>query len=179
MLRPMSHWDLDKVHSSINFSVRHLMVSKVRGVFHDWAGTLELDHKNLTAGKVDVTIQVASIDTKEEKRDAHLKGADFFDAEKFPTIHFKSTGVEKVSDEEINVTGDLTIAGVTKSVVLKTEVSGIAKDPWGGTRTGFSASTSIDREDFGLKWNAALETGGVVVGKKVEIHIELEAVLKA
>jgi polyisoprenoid-binding protein YceI len=174
-----THWDFDKVHSSINFAVRHLMVSKVRGVFHDWTGSLELDHDDLTKSKVDVTVQVASIDTKEEKRDAHLKSADFFDVEKFPTMTFKSTKIEKVSAEEVNMHGDLTLAGVTKQVVLKTEVSGIQKDPWGGTRTGFSATTSIDREDFGLKWNAALEAGGVVVGKKVEIHIEIEAIKKA
>lgn len=174
-----THWDFDKVHSSINFAVRHLMVSKVRGVFHDWSGSLELDHDDLTKSKVDVTIQVASIDTKEEKRDGHLKSPDFFDAEKFPTITFKSTKVEKVSDEEVNLHGDLTLHGVTKQVVLKTEVSGISKDPWGGTRTGFSASTSIEREEFGLGWNAALETGGVLVGKKVDIHIEIEAIKKA
>jgi polyisoprenoid-binding protein YceI len=174
-----THWDFDKTHSSVNFSVRHLMVSKVRGQFHDWTGTLVLDDADITRSVVEVTIQAASIDTKEEKRDAHLKSADFFEVEKFPTLTFKSTKIEKVSAEEIKIHGDLTIHGITKPVVLVTEVSGIQKDPWGGTRTGFSAHTSIEREEFGLTWNAALEAGGVVVGKKVEITLEIEAVQKA
>ena len=174
-----THWDFDKVHSSVNFSVRHLMVSKVRGQFHDWTGTLVLDHEDLTRSSVDVTIQAASIDTKEDKRDAHLRSGDFFDVEKYPTLTFKSTSIDRVSAEEIKIHGDLTIHGVTRPVVLVTEVSGIQKDPWGGTRTGFSAHVSIEREEFGLKWNAALETGGVVVGKKVEITLEVEAVQKA
>ncbi len=174
-----TQWDFDKVHSSVNFSVRHLMVSKVRGQFHDWSGTLLLDTDDITQSKVDVTIQAASIDTKEEKRDAHLRSGDFFDVEKFPTLGFKSTSIEKVSDEEIKIHGDLTIHGVTKPVTLVTEVSGIQKDPWGGTRTGFSASVAIQREDYGLTWNAALEAGGVVVGKKVDITLEIEAVKKA
>ena len=174
-----TNWDFDKTHSSVNFSVRHLMVSKVRGQFHDWTGTLALDSDDITKSKVDVVIQAASIDTKEEKRDAHLRSADFFDVDKFPTLAFKSTSIEKISDEEIKIHGELTIHGVTKAVVLVTEVSGIQKDPWGGTRTGFSASTSIERADFGLHWNAALEAGGVVVGKKVEITLEIEAIQKA
>ena len=155
------------------------MVSKVRGQFHDWSGTLLLDHDDITRSKVDVTIQAASIDTKEEKRDAHLRSGDFFDTEKFPTLSFKSSSIEKISDEEIKIHGDLTIHGVTKPVTLVTEVSGVQKDPWGGTRTGFSASVTIQREDYGLHWNAALEAGGVVVGKKVEITLEIEAVKKA
>ena len=174
-----TQWDFDRTHSSVNFSVRHLMISKVRGVFHDWTGTLVLDDQDVTKSTVEVTIQAASIDTKEEKRDAHLRSADFFEVDKFPTLTFKSTSVEKVSDEEIKVHGDLTIHGVTKPVVLTTELGGVQKDPWGGTRTGFSGKVTIEREEFGLRWNAALEAGGVVVGKKVEIHLEIEAIQKA
>ena len=174
-----THWDFDKVHSSVNFSVRHLMVSKVRGQFHDWTGTLVLDDADITRSTVEVTIQAASIDTRDEKRDAHLRSADFFDIEKFPTLAFKSTSVDKISDQELAIHGDLTIHGITRPVVLVTEASGFQKDPWGGTRTGFSAHVSIEREEFGLTWNAALEAGGVVVGKKVEITLEIEAVQKA
>lgn len=174
-----TQWDFDKAHSSINFSVRHLMVSKVRGQFLDWSGTLLLDHDDITRSKVEVTIQAASIDTKEEKRDAHLRGPDFFDVEKFPTLGFKSTSIDKVSDEELKIHGELTIHGVTKPVTLVTEVSGIQKDLWGGTRTGFSASVTIQREDYGLHYNAALEAGGVVIGKKVEVTLEIEAVRRA
>ncbi len=172
-------WNFDLSHSSVNFHVRHLMVSKVHGRFSLWGGSLEIDNDDITKSKVDVSIDATSVDTKEEKRDAHLRSADFFDVEKFPALTFKSTSVEKVGDEEIAVTGDLTIHGVTKSVKLAVELGGVAKDPWGGTRTGFSAKTSINRKDFGLGWNSVLETGGVLVGEKVEITLEIEAVQAA
>lgn len=172
-------WDFDLSHSSVNFHVRHLMVSKVHGTFHKWGGNLVLDDQDITKSKVDVTIEATSIDTKEEKRDGHLRSADFFDVEKFPQLTFKSTAVKKVSDEELEVTGDLTIRGETKSVVLKVENNGQVKDPWGGTRAGFSAKTSISRKEFGLHWNAVLEAGGVVVGDKIEINLEIEAIKKA
>jgi len=172
-------WDFDLSHSSVNFHVRHLMVSKVHGRFQQWGGSLVIDSDDITKSKVDVTIEVASIDTKEEKRDAHLKSADFFDVEKFPQLTFKSTAVKKISDEELEVTGDLTIHGDTKSVVLKVESNGQIKDPWGGTRAGFSAKTSISRKEFGLHYNALLEAGGVVIGDKIDITLEIEAVQKA
>ena len=174
-----STWDFDKTHSSINFSVRHLMVSKVRGQFHDWSGTLELDDADITKSRVAVTIQAASIDTKEDKRDAHLRSPDFFEVDRYPTLAFVSTKIEKVDDDELAVYGDLTIHGITKPVVLETELGGITKDPWGGTRTGFSAKVAINRKEFGLHWNAALEAGGVLVGEKVEIALEIEAIRKA
>jgi len=172
-------WDFDLSHSSVNFHVRHLMVSKVHGRFQKWGGSLVLDEQDITKSRVDVTIDAGSIDTKEDKRDAHLRSADFFDAEAFPQLTFKSTAVKKVSDEELEVTGDLTIRGQTKPITLKVESNGQIQDPWGGTRAGFSAKASISRKEFGLHWNALLETGGVVVGDKIEISLEIEAVKKA
>ncbi|MBL0217971.1 MAG: polyisoprenoid-binding protein [Myxococcales bacterium] len=172
-------WDFDLSHSSVNFHVRHLMVSKVHGRFATWGGSLELDSDDITRSRVDVTIDTASVDTKEEKRDAHLRSADFFDTEKFPKLTFKSTSVKKISDEELEVLGDLTIRGETRPVTLKVESNGQVKDPWGGTRAGFSAKASISRKEFGLHWNALLETGGVVVGDKIEISLEIEAIQKA
>lgn len=172
-------WDFDLSHSSVNFHVRHLMVSKVHGRFQAWSGVLVLDDSDVTRSRVEVTIDAASIDTKEEKRDAHLRSADFFDAEHHPNLTFKSTAVKRLSDEELEVTGDLTIRGTTKPVTLKVESNGQIKDPWGGTRAGFSAKTSISRKEFGLNWNALLETGGVVVGDKIDITLEIEAIQKA
>ena len=172
-------YTFDRSHSSVGFTVRHLMVSKVRGLFHTWDGTLEIDPADIRRSKVAVEIDAASIDTKEEKRDAHLRSADFFDVEKFPKLTFASTAIEEVDAENLKVTGDLTIHGVTKSVVLDVERSPEVKDPWGGVRTGFSASTTISRKEFGLHWNAALEAGGVVVSDKVTINLEIEAILAA
>lgn len=174
-----TQWDFDLSHSSVNFHVRHLMVSKVHGRFMKWTGTLALDEQDLTRSSLDVTIDASSIDTKEEKRDAHLRSPDFLDVEKYPTLTFKSTSITREGDDEYKVAGDLTIHGVTKQVTLAVEGGGIVKDPWGGTRTGFSAKTSINRKEFGLGWNVALEAGGFVVGDKLEISIEIEAVKKA
>lgn len=174
MLRLMSTWQLDTTHSGVHFSVRHLMVSKVRGSFSKYSVDLAFDPANPSAGKVDVTIDAASIDTKEEKRDGHLRSPDFFDVEKYPTLTFKSSKVEAKDAENLVVHGDLTIHGVTKPVSLAVEFAGATKDPWGNTKAGFSAHTTINRKDFGLGWNQALEAGGVLVGEKVEIHIDLE-----
>ena len=173
-----SQWDFDLTHSSINFHVRHLMVSKVHGRFTAWSGALELDDEDLTRSRIDVTIDAASIDTKEDKRDAHLRSPDFLEVEKFPTITFKSTQITKRGEEDYEVAGDLTIHGVTRPVTLQVEGGGRVTDPWGGTRTGFSAKTSISRKDFGLTWNMALEAGGFLVGDKLEINLEIEAVKK-
>lgn len=171
-------WDFDLSHSSVNFHVRHLMVSKVHGRFSLWSGKLELDEQDLTKSRLEVEIDASSVDTKEPKRDDHLRSADFFDVAQFPKLTFKSTKIEKDGDD-YKVTGDLTIHGITKPVTLEVEGGAIVKDPWGGTRTGFSAKTTINRKDFGLTWNVALETGGFLVSDKIEITLEIEAVKKA
>jgi polyisoprenoid-binding protein YceI len=170
----LQKFEFDTTHSSVAFTVRHLVIAKVRGTFKVWGGDLQLDLADLTKSKVDVKIDAASIDTHEEKRDGHLRSADFLDAEKFPSLTFESRKIEKKGDRYA-LTGDLTIRGVTKSVTLDTELGGTAKDPWGGERIAFSAHGKIDRGDYGLKWNQALEAGGVLVGETVDIHLEIEA----
>ena len=174
----MATWNFDNSHSSIGFSVRHLMISKVRGQFNQWSGTFDYDESDPTKSKLSVSIDAASIDTRDEKRDAHLRSPDFFDVEKFPALTFASTRVERDGDDFV-VTGDLTIHGVTRAVQLKVESLGQTKDPWGGQRAGFSATATINRKDFGMHFNMALETGGVLVGEKIEIAIEIEAVRAA
>jgi polyisoprenoid-binding protein YceI len=174
----LQKWDFDLVHSSINFWVRHLMVSKVHGRFGKWTGLLEFDEEKPANSRIEVHIEAASIDTKEPPRDNHLRSADFLEAEKHPELTFKSTSVEG-RDGRFQVKGDLTIHGVSKPVVLDAEFAGRVKDPWGGERAGFSAHTSISRKDFGLVWNQALEAGGIAVGDKVEINIEVEAIKAA
>jgi len=164
------------VHSDIGFSVRHLMISKVRGRFQKWSGALLIDDADLTNSKVEASIEAASIDTKEQQRDDHLRSPDFFDAANHPVLTFQSTRLEKASEDEYKVLGNLTIRGVTKEVALTVEFLGRSKDPWGGLRMGFSAKTSIDRRDFGLIFNMPLEGGGVVVGDRVEIVLEIEVV---
>jgi polyisoprenoid-binding protein YceI len=176
---PGIHWEFDRSHSSINFHVRHLMVSKVHGQFHDWTGTLELDPADLAKSRVNVTIEAKSIDTREPKRDDHLRSADFFEVDKFPLITFASTKIERAGDDAARLHGELTIHGVTRPIVLDVELSPEVNDPWGGVRTGFSAKTAISRKDFGLTWNVALEAGGIVVGDKIEITLEIEAVKAA
>ncbi|HKQ70428.1 MAG TPA: YceI family protein [Polyangiaceae bacterium] len=168
-------WDVDAVHSSVGFTVRHMVVAKVHGQFTKWSANLALDTDDLTRSQIDVHIDAASIDTRDEKRDAHLKSADFLDVEKSPEISFKGTRVEKARGDAYRVVGDLTIRGVKREVVLDVEFGGRAKDPWGGERVGFTAKSKIDRKEFGLQWNAALETGGVLVGETVDITIEVEA----
>lgn len=174
----LSKWDFDLTHSSISFHVRHLMVSKVHGSFHKWGGVLELDDNDLTNSRLDVTIDAASVDTKEDKRDTHLRSPDFLDVENHPNITFRSTKITKDGDS-YQVIGDITIHGITKQVTLEVEGGGQVKDPWGGTRTGFSAKARLNRKDFGLTWNLALEAGGFVVGDKLEISIEIEAIKAA
>jgi polyisoprenoid-binding protein YceI len=174
----ISQWDFDLSHSGIHFHVRHLMVSKVHGRFTKWTGALELDEQDLTRSKVEVAIDAASIETKDDKRDEHLRSPDFLDVAAFPSITFKSTHITRDGDD-YRVEGDLTIHGVTRPVALAVEGGGQVKDPWGNTRTGFSAKTSISRKDFGLTWNVALETGGFLVGDKLDINLEIEAIKKA
>jgi polyisoprenoid-binding protein YceI len=173
-----NRWDIDVTHSAIHFHVRHMVISKVHGRFDRWSGAIQLDPQDLTRSSVEVTIDAASIDTQVADRDAHLRSADFLDVEKYPQLSFRSTRIEKVGASGYRVTGELSLHGVTREVVLDAEFSGTARDPWGNERAGFSARTSLDRRDFGLVWNAALEAGGVLVGEKVEIGIELEAVKK-
>jgi polyisoprenoid-binding protein YceI len=170
-------WDIDVSHSAIHFFVRHMVISKVHGRFAKWAGAIQLDESDLTRSTVDVTIDAASIDTQVADRDAHLKSPDFLDVANHPQLTFKSKRIAKAG-EGYRVTGDLTLHGVTREVTLDADFAGTGKDPWGNQRAGFSAKTSLDRREFGLVWNAALETGGLLVGEKVEISIELEAVKK-
>jgi polyisoprenoid-binding protein YceI len=169
-------WQIDASHSHVGFSVKHMMIATVRGTFNAYSGTLELDAQDLTKSKIAGEIDVASIDTREAKRDEHLRSADFFDAANHPKILFQSTKIEHVDGNEYKVTGDITIRGVTKEIVLDAEYAGVHKDPWGGTRTGFTVTGSLNRKDFGLSWNAALETGGVLVGDKIKLELEVEAV---
>ncbi len=169
-------FQIDNSHSEIQFSVRHMMVSKVRGVFEKWGGEIALDPANPAATTVDITIDAASINTKDAQRDGHLRSADFLNVEQFPSIHFKSSKVEVTGDNTAKLYGDLTIVGVSKPVTLDVEYQGNAKSPWGTVSYGISASTKINREDWGLTWNAALETGGWLVGKEIQIDIETELV---
>src|SRR5580700_3114551 len=172
-----STWNIDPVHSVAEFKVKHMMISNVKGQFTRVKGVLVLDLVNLTNSRVEASVDVASIHTRDDQRDAHLKSADFLDAEKFPTLSFKSTKVTRVADGELAVAGELTIHGVTQNVVFTVEgPTPPAKDPWGNTRIGLSATTKISRKDFGLTWNSALETGGVLVGDEVTITLDAQFV---
>ena len=172
-----SQWQFDLQHSGVSFTIRHLMVSKVRGRFNRWSGSMRFDENNLDDSSVEVQIDAASVDTSEPQRDAHLRSADFFDVERFPTLTFESTRIYGTPDDFV-VDGKLTIHGVARDVSLRGNFEGRANDPWGGVRVGYSAHTTINRKDFGLTWNAALETGGVVVGEEVRIELNVEAILK-
>ena len=169
---------IDAAHSTVGFVIRHLMITKVRGRFGAVSGTIELEPGSDVPRSVQATIDAGSIDTHEPQRDAHLRSPDFFDIEKFPTLEFASSRIEGDAGG-FTIYGNLTIHGVTREVALKSEFEGRTADPWGGQRAGYSASTTINRKDFGLIWNAALETGGVVVGDEVRIELEVEAVLQA
>jgi polyisoprenoid-binding protein YceI len=169
-------WVIDQGHSEIAFAAKHLMISTVRGRFNSYTGTVEADEANPTAAKVDVQIDASSLVTGDEKRDGHLRSPDFFDVEQFPYITFKSTRVEQVDESHGKLFGDLTIRDVTKPVVLDFEYAGQAKTPWGTTSAGFNATTKINRKDWNLNWNVALETGGWLVGDQITISIELELV---
>jgi polyisoprenoid-binding protein YceI len=174
-----SNWNIDPAHTGINFSVRHMVVSKVRGRFAKYSGTIKLDDADFTRSSVEVSIDASSIDTGVADRDTHLRSPDFFDIEKFPELTFHSKRIEQVADAQYRVVGDLTIRGVKREVVLDVEYGGRGKDPWGNERVGFVAKTSIDRKDFGLTWNQVLETGGILVGDRVEIELDVQAVRAA
>jgi polyisoprenoid-binding protein YceI len=173
------NWTIDAAHSGINFSIRHMVVSKVRGRFAKYQGTLQIDDNDLTRSVIEATIDASSIDTGTAQRDAHLRSADFFDVEKFPELRFRSQRIEKLEDARYRVIGALTIRDITREVALDVEYGGQAKDPWGNQRMGFIAKTALDRKDFGLGWNQLLETGGVLVGDRVEIELEVQAVKAA
>ena len=169
-------WKIDSAHTRAAFSVRHMMISNVHGEFQNVAGTVEFDEQIPARSRVDVQIEVASLTTRDDRRDAHLRSADFFDAEKYPYLTFKSRRVERLDDTRGRLIGNLTIRDVTKEVVLDVEYAGQAKSPYGLVSAGFTARTKINRKDWGLNWNMALETGGVLVGDTVNISIDLEIV---
>lgn len=171
-------WTIDPVHSSVEFSVRHLMITTVKGRFTDVQGTVTLDEANPAAAAAEIRIQAASIDTREAQRDAHLKSADFFDVETFPLLTFRSTAVDGIRKDGFTLVGDLTIHGVTREVALDVSSEGRAKDPWGGERAGYVATTKIKRSDFGLTWNQLLETGGLAVSDEVKISLDVQVVKK-
>lgn len=168
-------WKLDPSHTLVEFSAKHLMITTVKGRITDIDGTIRSDEKNPQNSSVDVVLKAASLDTRTDQRDQHLRSADFLDVEKFPEIRFRSTRIEGDKDS-FKLTGDLTIRDVTKPITLDVEFEGRNKDPWGGERVGFSAKGKIDRREFGLTWNQALETGGVVVGNDIKISLEVEAI---
>ncbi len=168
-------WNIDPAHSGADFKVKHMMISNVKGHFAKVSGSLTLDESKMTNSRIEASIDAASIETRDPQRDAHLKSADFLDVEKFPTLTFKSTRVSNTGDGELAVEGDLTIHGVTRKVTLAVEgPTPPTKDPWGNTRMGASATTKISRKDFGLTWNATLETGGILVGDEVTIMLDVE-----
>ena len=178
--RAQATYQIDSAHSDAQFSVRHMMISNVKGEFTSVAGTILYDPNHVENLKVDATIDVNTISTRQPQRDAHLKSADFFDVERLPERSFRSTRVDRVGGDDLAVTGDLTIHGVTREVVFKVEgPTSPGKDPWGNTRIGLSATTKINRKDYGLTWNAALETGGILVGDEVTITLDVQFVKSA
>jgi polyisoprenoid-binding protein YceI len=168
-------WSIDPVHSTAEFKVKHMMISNVKGHFSKIAGSLTIDESGHANSRVEASIDAASIETRDGQRDAHLKSEDFFHADKFPTLSFRSTSISRIGDGELSVEGDLTIRGVTRKVVFAVEgPTAPTKDPWGNTRIGISSTTKINRKDFGLVWNAALEAGGILVGDEVTITLDVQ-----
>lgn len=169
-------WQIDSAHTHITFTARHMMISKVRGNFEQFSGSVNFDAANPTQTTVNIEVDLASVNTRDEQRDGHLKSPDFFDVEEYPTMSFNSSRVEQVDENNGRLYGQLTIKDITKEIVLDVEYAGIAKSPWGSESAGFSAHGSLNRKDWGLNWNQALETGGFLVGDKINIEIELELV---
>lgn len=169
-------WKIDPAHSMIEFRVKHMMFTTVRGEFTSFQGTLDLDMEHPERSRVEGTVDVNSITTGNDERDNHLRSADFFDVAHYPTITFRSTRIERKGDSEFKVYGDLTITNVTREIAWDVKVANLGKDPWGNPRLGFSADTKINRKDFGLTWNVALESGGWLVSDEIEIHAEIQAV---
>ncbi len=171
-------WVIDTAHTSVEFSVKHMMISTVRGRFAKFSGTLNIDPQHPERSSVEGAVETASIDTREPNRDQHLRSADFFDAEKYPTISFLSRRIEPQGDNRYKVIGDVTIKDVTRELVFNVTDEGKGKDPWGNTHWGFTAEATLNRKDFGLNWNVALETGGWLVGDQIKINVEMEAIEK-
>lgn len=169
-------WTIDNAHSHIGFKVRHMMISTVRGEFEDFRGTIDFNEENPEETIVDVTIDAASINTRNEDRDNHLRSEDFLYVEKYPEIYFRSKRVELIDEEHARLVGDLTIRGESREVALAVEYQGMAKSPWGTMSAGFSATASFNRKDWGLQWNQALETGGVLVGDRIDVNVEVELI---
>lgn len=169
-------WTIDPAHSAVEFAVRHMMIATVRGRFSEVTGSVEMDDSDATLSKLDVTIQAASIDTRQEQRDAHLRSPDFFHAEKFPTLHFVGKQIQGDVNGDFTLTGDLTIRDVTREITLDVTSEGRVNDPWGNLRAGFTAKGKISRADYGLTWNQVLEAGGVAVGDEIKISIDVELV---
>jgi polyisoprenoid-binding protein YceI len=167
-------WQIDTTHSEVQFKVKHMMISTVTGYFSNFNATVQTEGDDFTTAQVDFTADLSSISTNNEQRDAHLKSADFFDAENHPQVKFTSSKLEKVDDENYLLHGDLTIRGTTKPVQLKVEYGGIAVDPWGNTRVGFTVDGKINRKEFGLHWSAVTEAGGIVVSDEVRLHVNAE-----
>ncbi len=173
----MATWNLDKAHSELEFKVKHMMISNVKGQFQDFNVTVDTQSADLADAQVTVEIKTNSITTKNEPRDQHLKSDEFFNSSTYPDITFTSKEITKVDDDEFTLHGDLTIKGVTKPAVFTAEFGGLAKDPWGNKKAGYTVSGKINRQDFGLTWNAALETGGVMVSEEVRFHADVQFVL--
>jgi polyisoprenoid-binding protein YceI len=172
-------WTIDPDHSTAEFSIRHMMITNVKGAFRGITGQIIGDPTDLTTAQVSLSIDVSTVDTRQPDRDKHLRSADFFDVERYPTMTFTSKRITRTGDNEYQVVGDLTIHGVTKEVTVNVTYEGQGKDPWGGVRAGFSATTTLNRKDFGLQWNVALEAGGVLVGDTVKVSVEIEATQQA
>jgi polyisoprenoid-binding protein YceI len=171
----ITKWKVDPAHSTIEFSVRHMMVAKVKGAFKEFTANIEADPADLTTANIEFNIDVASVDTRNNDRDNHLRSADFFDVEKHPNLTFKSTKITKTGEGEYEVTGDVTIKDTTRSETFNVSYEGHGKDPWGNEVAGFAVEGKVDRTNYGLTWNAALETGGVLVGDQIKISIDIEA----
>ncbi len=172
----LQSWNIDGVHSKIRFSARHMVISEVEGQFNKFDFSFSIEGDDLTTSQIELTIDANSVDTRNNDRDNHLRSSDFFDVKKYPEIKFKSSSVKKVNDEKYKLTGDLTIKDITKPVELDVTYGGQIKDPWGNTRAGFNVKGSLNRFDYGLKWNNLIETGGAVVGKTINISCDIEVV---
>lgn len=171
-------WKIDPVHSSVRFSVKHMLITEVVGQFKEYDATLTTSKADFSDAKLEATINIQSIDTDNEKRDAHLNSEDFFYSEKYPKISFKSNSVEQIDEKTFRITGDLTIRGITKTVVFETSYGGTITDPYGNSRSGWQASTTVNRFDFGLKWNQVMEIGGLLVGEEIKINIDAQFILQ-
>ncbi len=170
-----SKWSVDSAHSSVEFNVRHLMISKVKGVFHQFSAEIDADPADLTSASIAFEVETTSVDTRNADRDNHLRSGDFFDAENFPALRFVATEISKTDNDEYAVTGDFTIRDVTRKETFAVAFEGTSRDPWGNDKVGFSVDGKINRSDYGLTYNAALETGGVLIGDQVKINLELQA----